>query len=90
MEQNKSSLTSLISAFGRAYHSKFDTPNIFDDFIAKDLISQKEFSSISKNMIQGIQFFNKDIAQRFQDNPDDILKRITQVQLSPRGFILFN
>lgn len=83
MEQNKSSLTSLISAFGRAYHSKFDTPKIFDDFIAKDLISQKEFSDISKNMIQGIQFFNKDIAQRFQDNPDEILKWITQVQLSP-------
>ena len=83
MEQNKSSLTSLISAFGRAYHSKFDTPKIFDDFIAKDLMSQKEFSDISKNMIQGIQFFNKDIAQRFQDNPDEILKWITQVQLSP-------
>lgn len=83
MEQNKPSLTSLISAFGRAYHSKFDTPKIFDDFIAKDLISQKEFSDISKNMIQGIQFFNKDIAQKFQNNPDEILKWITQVQLSP-------
>lgn len=83
MEQNKSSLTSLISAFGRAYHSRFDTPKIFDDFIAKDLISQKEFSDISKNMIQGIQFFNKEIAQRFEDNPDEILKWITQVQLSP-------
>lgn len=83
MEQNKSSLTSLISAFGRAYHSRFDTPKIFDDFIAKNLISQKEFSDISKNMIQGIQFFNKEIAQRFEDNPDEILKWITQVQLSP-------
>ncbi|ARW06556.1 Putative S-adenosyl-L-methionine-dependent methyltransferase YktD [Bacillus atrophaeus] len=34
-------------------------------------------------MIQGIQFFNKDLAQRFQDDPDEILKWITQVQLSP-------
>lgn len=83
MRQNESSLTSLISAFGRAYHSKYDTPKIFDDFIAKDLISQKEFSDISENMIQGIQFFNKDVAQRFQDDPDEILKWITQVQLSP-------
>lgn len=83
MKQNESSLTSLISAFGRAYHSKYDTPKIFDDFMAKDLISQKEFSDIRENMIQGIQFFNKDIAQRFQDDPDEILKWITQVQLSP-------
>ncbi|WP_225999517.1 class I SAM-dependent methyltransferase [Paenibacillus sp. BJ-4] len=83
MKQNESSLTSLISAFGRAYHSQYDTPKIFDDFIAKDLISQKEFSDIKENMIQGIPFFNKDIAQRFQDDPDEILKWITQVQLSP-------
>ncbi|WP_099157672.1 class I SAM-dependent methyltransferase [Virgibacillus ndiopensis] len=83
MKHSESSITSLVSAFGRAYHSLYDTPKIFDDFIAKDLISKKEYSDISDNMIQGIQFFNKDIAQRFQDNPDEILKWITQVQLSP-------
>ncbi|MEW9676791.1 class I SAM-dependent methyltransferase [Lentibacillus sp. L22] len=83
MKQNESSLTSLISAFGRAYHSKYDTPKIFDDFIAKDLISEQEFHDISENMMQGIQFFNKDIAERFKNNPEEILKWITQVQLSP-------
>jgi len=83
MKQNESSLTSLVSAFGRAYHSKYDTPKIFDDFIAKDLISQEEFSAISKNMIEGIQFFNSDIGQRFKDNQEEILKWVTQVQLSP-------
>ncbi|KXZ20950.1 SAM-dependent methyltransferase [Bacillus nakamurai] len=83
MKQNESSVTSLISAFGRAYHSKYDRPKIFDDFIAQDLISQKEFSDIKDHMIQGIQFFSKDIAQRFQDDPEEILKWITQVQLSP-------
>ncbi|MDF2859125.1 MAG: hypothetical protein K0Q87_4976 [Neobacillus sp.] len=83
MKNNESSLTSLISAFGRAYHSKYDTPKIFNDFIADDLITEEEFSDISKNMIQGIPFFNKEISQRFKDDPDEILKWITQVQLSP-------
>ena len=83
MEKNESSLTSLISAFGRAYHNKYDTPKIFDDYIAKDLITQKEFEDIRKNMIQGIHFFNHEIAIKFQDQPDEILKWITQVQLSP-------
>lgn len=83
MEKNESSLTSLISAFGRAYHNKYDTPKIFDDYIAKDLITQKEFEDIRKNMIQGIHFFNHEIAIKFQDQPDKILKWITQVQLSP-------
>ncbi|WP_462412797.1 class I SAM-dependent methyltransferase [Neobacillus sp. Marseille-QA0830] len=83
MKQNESSLTSLISAFGRAYHSTYDTPKIFDDFIAKDLITPTEFSNISKNMIQGIEFFNQEIAQHYRDDPDEVLKWITQVQLSP-------
>ncbi|SES27623.1 methyltransferase, TIGR00027 family [Gracilibacillus ureilyticus] len=83
MKHNESSMTSLVSSFGRAYHSKYDTPNIFDDFIAKELISDEEFSSISRNMIDGIQFFNKEIAQKWSDNPEEILKWIVQVQLSP-------
>src|SRR5690606_37495464 len=83
MKHNESSLTSLVSAFGRAYHSKYDSPKIFDDFVAKDFISEEEFSAISKNMTNGISFFNEDIAQKFQNDPDQILKWITQVQLSP-------
>lgn len=83
MKNNESSLTSLISAFGRAHHSMYDTPKIFDDFVAKDLITDKEYSDIRENMIKGIQFFNKEIARKFQEHPDEILKWITQVQLSP-------
>lgn len=83
MKQNESSVTSLVSAFSRAYHSRYDTPIIFNDFLAKDLISQQEFSDISNNMIQGIEFFNKEVAQKFKDDPDEILRWITQVQLSP-------
>ncbi|XJZ27508.1 class I SAM-dependent methyltransferase [Bacillota bacterium Lsc_1132] len=83
MKKNESSLTSLIAAFGRTYHSKNDTPKIFDDFIAKDLITQREFADISQNMIKGIQFFDNEIAKKFQDRPDENLKWITQIQLSP-------
>ncbi|WP_102027791.1 class I SAM-dependent methyltransferase [Salirhabdus sp. Marseille-P4669] len=83
MKQNESSLTSLVSAFGRAYHSKYDTPKIFDDFVANKLLTEEEFSTISKNMVNGISFFNQDIGRKFQDDPQEILKWITQVQLSP-------
>ncbi|MYL41715.1 class I SAM-dependent methyltransferase [Virgibacillus salexigens] len=83
MKKDESSLTSLVAAFGRAYHSQFDTPKIFDDYLAKDLFSQKECNDIKDNMVQGIQFFNKEIAQKFEGNTDEILKWITQVQLSP-------
>lgn len=83
VKQGEASVTSLVSAFGRAYHSEFDSPKIFDDYVAKDFLSQKERNNIEMNMVQGIHFFNKDIAEQFEDNPKEILKWITQVQLSP-------
>ncbi|MBR0578530.1 class I SAM-dependent methyltransferase [Bacillus altitudinis] len=83
MKKDESSVTSLISAFARSYHSQFDTPKIFNDYLAKEFISEKEFTDIKENMVQGIHFFNKDIAQKFEGNTEEILKWITQVQLSP-------
>lgn len=83
MRENKASMTSLLSAFVRAYHSKYDTPVIFDDFLAQDLLSEKELSDIGDHLIQGISFFSKDMARKLQGKPDDILKWVTQVQLSP-------
>ena len=83
VKKGESSVTSLVSAFSRAYHSEFDSSKIFDDYIAKEFISPKERNEIETNMVQGIHFFNKDIAEQFQDNAKEILKWITQVQLSP-------
>ncbi|MFE3574833.1 class I SAM-dependent methyltransferase [Lysinibacillus sp. NPDC059133] len=83
MNKGESSLTSLISAFARAYHSQFDTPIIFDDYLAKELITQKEFHDIQTNMVQGIQFFNKEIAEKLNGQTEELLKWIVQTQLSP-------
>jgi O-methyltransferase involved in polyketide biosynthesis len=83
VKKGESSLTALISAFGRAYHSQFDTPKIFDDFLAKQLMTQEEYDAIKTHMVQGISFFNPEMAEQHRDNPDEILKWITQVQLSP-------
>lgn len=83
MKQNESSITSLMSAFGRAYHSLFDDPKIFNDSIAELIISKQEFETISENLIQGSQDFIENIPNKIHDQPDEIIKWITQVQLSP-------
>lgn len=83
MNQQESSITSLVAAFSRAYHSQFDSPKIFDDYVAKELISQEEYQTIQDNMIQGIAFFNKEIATKFKGNTKELIKWIIQVQLSP-------
>lgn len=38
MKENQASLTSIVTAYMRAYHSKYAANKIFDDFLAYDLI----------------------------------------------------
>lgn len=59
LQKGSPSLTSIISAFGRAYHSRFDQPKVFDDYLAERLISEDEYEEIKANMIQGIGFLTK-------------------------------
>ncbi|WP_429793337.1 class I SAM-dependent methyltransferase [Bacillus tropicus] len=83
MRRKSYKLSYLFLWVSESLTSEFDNPKIFDDYVAKEFISQKERNDIEMNMVQGIHFFNTDIAQQFQDNPKEILKWITQVQLSP-------
>ncbi|MFS0559949.1 class I SAM-dependent methyltransferase [Terribacillus sp. 179-K 1B1 HS] len=83
MKKDQSSLTSLIAAFSRAYHSQYDNPKIFDDFVAKQLLTAQEFQDISTNMVRNIQFFNEDISAKLDHNEECILKWVIQTQLSP-------
>ncbi|MEM5672012.1 class I SAM-dependent methyltransferase, partial [Bacillus cereus] len=53
VKKGEASITSLVSAFGRAYHSEFDNPKIFDDYVAKEFISQKERNDIEMNIGEG-------------------------------------
>ena len=52
MEQK--SLTALISAFSRAYHALNNEVTIFNDSLARDLLTAEEFNQIAKNMSNGI------------------------------------
>ncbi|MDQ0172554.1 class I SAM-dependent methyltransferase [Paenibacillus tundrae] len=83
MKHGQVSITSLVSAFSRAYHSQYDVPCIFNDSLAKELLSPQEHSEIRNNMIQGMSFFDAEMAGNMKDDPDVILKWIVQVQLAP-------
>ncbi|PZT56835.1 class I SAM-dependent methyltransferase [Paenibacillus silvae] len=83
MSQKASSITSLISAFARAYHVEHDEPLVFNDFAARELITSQESADIGKNMTQGIHFFYPDADRTFGVQSDRMLKWINQVQLAP-------
>lgn len=88
MEQK--SLTALISAFSRAYHALNNEVTIFNDSLARDLLTDEEFNQIAKNMSNGIGFFNPS----FVGEPEQALRWVVDNQLngffcSPDIFSIF-
>lgn len=81
MENNKSSVTALITAYGRAYHAINEWPKIFDDFLAKELI-EEEYESISYNLAAGINFFVPEKAELCKDS-ESALRAVIQNQIAP-------
>lgn len=77
MEQK--SMTALVSAFSRAYHSMNNKEKVFDDYLAKDILTQNEYEKIASNMSKGINFFNPS----FEGTQDEALRWIVDNQLSP-------
>lgn len=77
MEQN--SMTALVSAFSRAYHSINNEVKIFDDTVAKKLLTEEEYTQIAKSMSDGINFFNPN----FVGNSQEALRWVVDNQLSP-------
>jgi methyltransferase (TIGR00027 family) len=77
MEQK--SMTALVSAFSRAYHSVQNTEKVFDDYLAKDILTQCEYEQIATNMSKGINFFNPS----FEGTQGEALHWIVDNQLSP-------
>lgn len=77
MEQK--SMTALVSAFSRAYHSIHNKEKVFDDYLAKDILTHNEYEQIASNMSKGIKFFNPS----FKGTQDEALRWIVDNQLSP-------
>lgn len=56
MQENQVSLTALISAFGRAYHARYESPKIFEDDLAYRLFSEEEFAELGRNIAAALPF----------------------------------
>ncbi|NTU89056.1 MAG: class I SAM-dependent methyltransferase [Actinobacteria bacterium] len=77
MEQK--SMTALVSAFSRAYHSQNNEVTIFNDSVAKQLLTDEEYGQIAHSMSGGVEFFNPS----FVGNSEESLRWVVNNQLSP-------
>lgn len=67
MEEDKASLTALITAFARAYHSANADPKIFDDFLAARWFTPEGWKEMETNLANSLPFFNPELAKSTPD-----------------------
>lgn len=79
---DRSSITALMSAFARAYHTRCEQRPIFTDDIAEKLMSAEEYQQISQYVSSGIDFFAPEKKNEIHSR-DEILKYIVRTQLAP-------
>ena len=80
--QDKASLTSLIAAFGRAYHNENTKNPIFRDTVARALMTGDEYHAIGGYIVSGIDFFAPDKKGSFRDDAD-ALRYLVNTQIAP-------
>ena len=58
---NKASITALMSAFGRAFHTENEEHPVFADHFAKELMTAEEYAAVQGYIFGGAQFFEPGI-----------------------------
>jgi len=75
MKENQASFTAMSVAYMRAYHSIYDAPKIFDDFLAYDLIPEEKRALIEQHLIE--QYVTWDQQLNDTENAASFYDRIT-------------
>lgn len=79
---DKSSITALMSAFGRAFHTESERNPVFADTKAKELMTDEEYTSIGKYILGGMDFFAPDKKGTFESD-EDALRYLVYTQIAP-------
>lgn len=79
---NKTSITALMSSFGRAFHAENEEHPVFVDDLAKNLMTEEEYTAVQNNILGGAQFFEPDM-DFSKVEPKEVLRRIVNVHIAP-------
>ncbi len=82
MQDNRVSITAIITAYVRAYHATHDNPKIFDDYMAPRLFTEQEMAFFGKSLASTLAFLDPDLAAA---NPDEAsaLACVMRLQSAP-------
>ncbi len=80
--KNKASITALMSSFGRAFHAEKEEHPVFADSLAKELMTDEEYTAVQGYILGGAQFFEPDMDPQKQD-PKEVLRKLVNVHIAP-------
>lgn len=82
--EDKSSITALMSAFIRAYHTESEENPVFSDSIARRLFTDEEYNQMKKYIISGAEFFIPKLKGKKHDFSEEaLLDVIVNTNLAP-------
>ena len=79
---NKTSITALMSSFGRAFHAENEEHPVFRDSLAKELMTEEEYTAVQKYLLGGAPFFEPEIDPAVLQ-PKELLRRLVNVHIAP-------
>ena len=79
---NKASITALMSSFGRAFHAENEDHPVFADHLAKNLMTEEEYTAVQGYILGGAQFFEPEIAPAKQ-KPKELLRQLINTHIAP-------
>jgi methyltransferase (TIGR00027 family) len=82
MQENRVSVTALVTAYARAYHAMYDDPKIFDDFLAPQLFTEQEHVFFRHNVALGLSFYDPELAAQCKDEAS-ALAAVMRLQTAP-------
>jgi methyltransferase (TIGR00027 family) len=82
MDEDRASITALITAYCRAYHATHDSPRIFDDFLADRMFSEEEHATFDRNLAGLLKVINPERAAT-QPDQAEALASVMQTHSGP-------
>ena len=79
---NKASITALMSSFGRAFHAENEEYPVFDDYLAKELMTEEEYTAVQSFILGGAQFFEPGIDTQNREQKE-VLRKLVNVHIAP-------
>ena len=79
---NKASITALMSAFGRAFHSENEKHPVFADHLAKELMTSEEYAAVQGYVLGGAQFFEPEIDPAAWE-PNALVRKLVNTHIAP-------